>query len=69
VNPVYWSVRRSYVETVHRHGMKCQLWTVNRTDQMRRALSLGVDGVITNHPGALRSVLTDASSRLLGDPS
>ncbi|CAA9359526.1 MAG: Glycerophosphoryl diester phosphodiesterase [uncultured Nocardioidaceae bacterium] len=69
VNPVYWSVRRSYVEMVHRHGMKCQLWTVNRTDQMRRALSLGVDGVITNHPGSLQTVLAEASSRLLGEPS
>ena len=57
VNPVHWSVRRSYVETVHRHGMRCQLWTVNKPEHMRRALSLGVDGVITNHPGALRHLL------------
>ena len=60
VNPVHWSVRRSYVETVHRHGMRCHVWTVNRPQQMRRALSLGVDGIITNHPGALRFVLADA---------
>ena len=54
VNPVHWSVRRSYVETVHRHGMRCLVWTVNRREHMRRALSLGVDGVITNHPATLR---------------
>lgn len=60
VNPVHWSVRRSFVETVHRHGMRCQLWTVDRPDHMRRAVSLGVDGVITNHPRALREVLAAA---------
>jgi glycerophosphoryl diester phosphodiesterase len=67
VNPVHWSVRRSYVETIHRHGMRCQVWTVNRPEQMRRALSLGVDGVITNHPGALRHVLAQVAPRLLGE--
>lgn len=57
VNPVHWSVRRSYVETVRRHGMGCQVWTVNRPESMRRALGLGVTGVITNHPVALRQVV------------
>jgi glycerophosphoryl diester phosphodiesterase len=62
VNPVHWSVRRSYVETVHRHGMRCLVWTVNRPQHMRRAMSLGVDGVITNHPGALRFMLAEAGT-------
>lgn len=69
VNPVHWSVRRSYVETVHRHGMKCLVWTVNRPEHMRRAISLGVDGVITNHPGPLRELMAASSSRLLGEPT
>ena len=60
VNPVHWSVRRPYVETVHRHGLRCQLWTVNRPEHMRRAVSLGADGVITNQPGALRQLLSAA---------
>jgi glycerophosphoryl diester phosphodiesterase len=59
VNPVHWSVRRSYVEAVHRHGMRCHVWTVDRASHMRRALDLGVDGVITNHPDRLRSLLGD----------
>lgn len=57
VNPVHWSVQRSYVETVHRHGMRCLVWTVNRPGHMRRAVELGVDGVITNRPGVLRRLL------------
>lgn len=59
VNPVHWSARPAYVEAVHRHGMRCHVWTVNRPAHMRRALDLGVDGVITNHPGRLRRLVDD----------
>lgn len=62
VNPVHWSVRPSFVEAVHRHGMRCHVWTVNRPHHMRRALALGVDGVITNHPATLRRVLDEVRS-------
>jgi glycerophosphoryl diester phosphodiesterase len=58
VNPVHWSVRSSYVEAVHRHGMRCLVWTVNRPAHLRRALDLGVDGVITNHPELLRQLVS-----------
>jgi glycerophosphoryl diester phosphodiesterase len=64
VNPVHWSVRPSYVEAVHRHGMRCHLWTVGRRSHMRRALDMGADGVITNRPGVLRRLVDD----LHGDP-
>jgi glycerophosphoryl diester phosphodiesterase len=63
VNPVHWWVRPSYVEAVHRHGMRCQVWTVNRPAQMRRVLDMGVDGVITNHPGVLRRLVDDVQGQ------
>jgi glycerophosphoryl diester phosphodiesterase len=63
VNPAHWSVNQRFVDTVHRHGMRCQVWTVNRTAHLRRALGLGVDGVITNRPLDLRR-LVDAPDRL-----
>ena len=59
VNPVHWSARPGFVEAVHRHGMRCQLWTVDRAAHMRRALDLGADGVITNRPGVLRELVDD----------
>jgi glycerophosphoryl diester phosphodiesterase len=37
--------------------MTCNVWTVNRRPAMRRVLDMGVDGVITNRPGALQQVL------------
>lgn len=56
VNPSHLSVDGSYVDEVHRLGMGCLVWTVNRGPAMRRALRLGVDGVITNRPDLLARV-------------
>jgi glycerophosphoryl diester phosphodiesterase len=58
VNPHHWSVDRAYVDAVHRHGLECLVWTVDRPSAMRRALQLGVDGVITNRPERFAVVRT-----------
>jgi glycerophosphoryl diester phosphodiesterase len=63
VNPHHWSVDRSYVDEVHRQGMGCLAWTVNRASAMRRALELGVDGIITNEPARLAGALLRRSER------
>lgn len=57
VNPAHWAVGRAFVETVQRHGLRCQVWTVNRVTAMRRATSFGVDGIITDRPRHLRDVV------------
>lgn len=56
VNPSLWSADAAYVAAVHRHRMGCLVWTVNRASAMRRALQMGVDGVITNRPDVLQRV-------------
>lgn len=58
VNPSHLSVDATYVDLVHRLGMECLVWTVNRGTAMRRALRIGVDGVITNRPNALGRILS-----------
>ena len=57
VNPRHVTADRAYVDRVHALGMQCLVWTVDRPWAMRRAVRLGVDGVITNRPDLLRSVL------------
>lgn len=57
VNPRHVTVDRAYVDRVHAVGLECLVWTVDRAWAMRRAVRLGVDGVITNRPDLLRSVL------------
>ncbi|MGH3372979.1 MAG: glycerophosphodiester phosphodiesterase family protein [Nocardioidaceae bacterium] len=35
------------------------MWTVNRGPAMRRAVRMGVDGIITNRPDALGRLLAE----------
>jgi glycerophosphoryl diester phosphodiesterase len=39
-----------FVEAAHRAGHRVQVWTVNRSDDARRLLGWGVDGLITDRP-------------------
>lgn len=57
VNPSHLAADRSYVDQVHERGMACLVWTVNGGPAMRRALRMGVDGVITNRPAVLGRML------------
>lgn len=50
-------VTRDFVRGAHRHNMDVHVWTVNETDEMRRLLDVGVDGVMTDYPGRLLSIL------------
>jgi glycerophosphoryl diester phosphodiesterase len=45
------------VEEAHRGGLKVIAWTVNAPGQMKELMSLGVDGIITNHPDRLEALL------------
>lgn len=45
------------VERMHRHGFGVFAWTVDDEDLMRRLVEEGVNGVVTNRPGALAEVL------------
>ena len=57
VNPALGAIDRATVERVHAHGMEIHVWTVNAGSDMRRAITWGVDGVITNYPQVLRDIL------------
>ena len=63
IHPNHRSVDTAYVAQVHRLGMACVVWTVDTVPDLNRALDLGVDGVITNRPEDLQSVLRERSRR------
>ncbi|MFP4227210.1 MAG: glycerophosphodiester phosphodiesterase family protein [Salinivenus sp.] len=52
-------VDEALVDAVHKRGMTLIPWTVNEPDAMRRLLSLGVDGLITDYPDRAQAVLRD----------
>ncbi len=45
------------VAALHRHGFKIVSWTTNDPAQMRTLITLGVDGIISDRPDLLQSVL------------
>jgi glycerophosphoryl diester phosphodiesterase len=55
---------KRFLQTAHSHNLKVHVWTVNQVEDMKRLLDLGVDGIITDHPDRLISVLTDMRSKV-----
>lgn len=56
-------VDRRFVDSAHAHNLPVQVWTVNRREDMRRLLDLGVDGIITDRPDALLELLRERELR------
>jgi glycerophosphoryl diester phosphodiesterase len=52
------------VRAAHRHGMRVVPWTVDDRATMAALLDIGVDGLITNRPDVLRTLLSDRGYRL-----
>jgi glycerophosphoryl diester phosphodiesterase len=49
------------VEKAHHAGLQVVAWTIDEPDQMQRLIETGVDGIITDYPDRLFSVLRDRS--------
>lgn len=47
------------VEAAHAAGKFVHVWTVNEPGEMRRLLSMGVDGIVTDRADLLREVLVE----------
>jgi len=45
------------IRTVHRHGKQVHIWTIDDQATMERLIDAGVDGIFTDRPDTLKSVL------------
>ena len=61
-HPEHTMVDARYMAWARRRGYQVNTWTVDEPEEMRRLMGLGVDGIVTNRPDALREQI-DASSR------
>jgi glycerophosphoryl diester phosphodiesterase len=50
-------VTPAFVEHAHAHGLFVHVWTVNEPVEMRRLLDMGVDGIVTDFPARLTTVV------------
>lgn len=53
-------VDERFVASVHERAAQVHVWTVNKPDAMQRLIDLGVDGIITDYPDRLLSLLNRA---------
>ncbi len=59
INPLYELVTPELVNEAHYSTLKVYPWTVNDTRVMRELIAIGVDGVITDFPDKLASILRE----------
>lgn len=52
-------VTPEFVEAAHRHGIAVHVWTIDDAEEMRRLVAMGVDGVMTDQPSVLATVLDE----------
>ena len=52
-------INKHYVRCAHRAEMAVHAWTIDDEPDMRKLLRLGVDGIMTDRPSALKRVLSE----------
>ena len=52
----YPSVNKGIVEKLHKNNKKVHVWTVDSEKDFNSSIQMGVDDIITNYPGKLKSI-------------
>jgi glycerophosphoryl diester phosphodiesterase len=55
--PNHMTINPSLVKEAHGLGLKVVVWTPDSRQQMKRLMQMGVDGIMTNRPDILRSLV------------
>ncbi|MFE5836757.1 glycerophosphodiester phosphodiesterase family protein [Arthrobacter sp. NPDC056493] len=64
ISPAFASVTPKMIAEAHEFGLPVIPWTVNTTADMARLMDLGVDGIITDYPTRLRTLMDQRGLKL-----
>lgn len=64
VSPTFSSVTPTMIPEAHELGLAVIPWTVNTTADMARLMDMGVDGIITDYPTRLRTLMEERGLKL-----
>jgi glycerophosphoryl diester phosphodiesterase len=51
-------VTQRFINYVQKRGLKIMVWTINDRETMQALIDMGVDGIITDRPSALKELLS-----------
>ncbi|MBA3334838.1 MAG: glycerophosphodiester phosphodiesterase [Acidobacteria bacterium] len=55
-------VTKDFIDAAHERNLKVHVWTVNETKAMKPLLEMGVDGIMTDYPDRLQSLLREKAA-------
>ena len=55
--PYYKYLTSALLDEAHQLGLEVYVWTVDSRREMVRLMEMGVDGIITNRPDILKSIV------------
>jgi glycerophosphoryl diester phosphodiesterase len=61
--PYYKHVTISNIQTAHQLGIQVFVWSPDSSSDMKRLIDMGVDGIITNRPDILKSILNRSKAK------
>lgn len=64
VSPTFRSVTAGMIAEAHELGLPVIPWTVNTTADMENLMDMGVDGIITDYPTRLRTLMEERGLKL-----
>ena len=59
IHPHYSDVTEAALAQEHQHGRRVNAWTVDRPEDIRRLVSMGIDGIITDDTRLARQVMEE----------
>lgn len=61
--PVNWNrlsvIDDRFVNAMRARNIQVHVWTINDSDEMQRLLDLGIDGIMTDYPHILKTILVE----------
>jgi glycerophosphoryl diester phosphodiesterase len=58
IHPHLSYIDPEFIENEHRYGRRINVWTTNEPEQVKSFIRWGVDGLITDDPGKILSLLS-----------
>ena len=59
LHPHYFAVTKTYVRKLHKNGIGVNPWTVNKPNDIKKMLRMGVDGIITDLPALVNELVAE----------